>query len=473
MNGRGKCHTERIVVISDLHISACALDDFDCELEGHFVRFLDELRQTGQRTELVINGDFLDFVQAPPAWGDDLRSETTCGIRLCFTENQSLEKLEAIYQAHKPVFVALSAFLCDSGGNRLVILPGNHDIDLYFPSVRQRLQDLINAKQASNSGQMWIHLDRVYRPDACPSVWIEHGHHYDPVNSFTITGTSYNSSGNPPILPDKYGRPRLIECIGTGLLIRFLNDLDRDYPFIDNVKPFSRFLRIFALSAVHSCFGPLRAAIACWGLLKYLGQTGLSRPGELLSMDETDEADLHATKTLGKRIEDIAMRDPDWVTRVRQAGLDTYDFEAELESDPDRVLAFLAEHQELLLDTEALDRGYLSAAGSAGYLSLGKAFGVNETAELMRAAIGIYAASEPSVIVMGHTHEPVRTGNRYFNTGSWTRYLRFGADDAPRSWSVLRDGAGDEFPFELKFMDIDPLRPEGAVLRTFAGTTHA
>ena len=48
-----------IVVISDLHISAAKLDDFDRELEGHLVEFLTrELQTRISGVELVINGDF-------------------------------------------------------------------------------------------------------------------------------------------------------------------------------------------------------------------------------------------------------------------------------------------------------------------------------------------------------------------------------------------------------------------------------
>jgi hypothetical protein len=33
---------DHIIVISDLHVSAAALDDFDGELESHFVSFLED-----------------------------------------------------------------------------------------------------------------------------------------------------------------------------------------------------------------------------------------------------------------------------------------------------------------------------------------------------------------------------------------------------------------------------------------------
>ena len=85
----------------------------------------------------------------------------------------------------------------------------------------------------------------------------------------------YWSEARPPIFVDVKGIPRLLECVGTRFLIRFLNHLDRDYPFVDNVKPFSKFVRMFLASTVHRGFGPLPAMVAYWGILKFIGKTAI------------------------------------------------------------------------------------------------------------------------------------------------------------------------------------------------------
>src|SRR5713226_7161208 len=100
---RGLLHrmARKLITISDLHISAGALDDFDGELEGHFVRFLeDDLARRPDAVELAINGDFLDFVQAPPFAGPNLEAQTVDKTALCFTQAQSREKFAAIQKAH-------------------------------------------------------------------------------------------------------------------------------------------------------------------------------------------------------------------------------------------------------------------------------------------------------------------------------------------------------------------------------------
>src|SRR6185503_9955270 len=96
--------TPRVAVISDIHIGAGPLDDCDAELEDGLVSFFDKLGAEREPVELVINGDFLDFAQAPPASGRELHASSPDGTPLCFTEAQSLVKLEAIHSSHEPVF---------------------------------------------------------------------------------------------------------------------------------------------------------------------------------------------------------------------------------------------------------------------------------------------------------------------------------------------------------------------------------
>ena len=83
------------VVISDLHVGAGPLDDCDDELDGRIVSFIRETAERGS-VELIIAGDFLDFVQAPPWEGKHLEGVSPEGIQLCFTESQSIIKLAAI-----------------------------------------------------------------------------------------------------------------------------------------------------------------------------------------------------------------------------------------------------------------------------------------------------------------------------------------------------------------------------------------
>ena len=272
-----------LLVVSDLHVSSDPLDDSDDELAGHFAAFLMEQSTRPGPRELVINGDFLDFVQATPWEGAELSAVAVDNTPLSFTEDQSLTKLEVIFERHPGVFSALREFLRSDDDRSVVILPGNHDADFYWPRVRNRILELIGGDGAVPIARLRFHLDPVYRPAAFSRVWIEHGHRYDEANAFSAGGRERWSAADPPILVDLQGTPRLLECLGTRFLVKFLNRLDRDYPYVDNVKPFSRFVGLFLLSGFMRGQGPLRAAAAFWDLLKYVGTMARRSPDDLLS----------------------------------------------------------------------------------------------------------------------------------------------------------------------------------------------
>ena len=78
----------------------------------------------------------------------------------------------------------------------------------------------------------------------------------------------------------------MLECIGTRFLNRFLNQLDEAYPYVDNVKPFSRFLEIFGASVFFRGYGPLKALVAVGSMVKYLAVTLSKKPTDLLGLVE-------------------------------------------------------------------------------------------------------------------------------------------------------------------------------------------
>lgn len=442
------------IAISDLHVGAGVLDDCDAELESSLVRFINDLGANRGSVELVINGDFLDFAQAPPWAGPELESMSPTGIPLCFTENQSLAKLDAIRASHPTVFEALAAFLAVDAQNRLVILPGNHDADFFWPQVRARFAAAFPERARS---RLHFHLERVYRPPAFPNVWIEHGHQYDPVNRFRVDEDECWSLRTPPIFLDNDVCLRLYECTGTGFLIKFLNRLDAAYPFVDNVKPFSRFLKLFAMSALVPGHGPLKVAVAIWGLLRYLARMSLTAPRDLLASagdrlspgalllkwyEDLPAAGRHAfTEALGRAGFGLNRSLPLYVSDSEQA---------------ERLFTFLTDHLDILEGIDDVEPALLDLSGVPGTLTLAGGYNVDETAELMTAAHRILERGAATAVVMGHTHQPISAEGSlpYVNTGTWTRYYRFGSRDRVRSWALLKRDAIDHFPYQLNYAEI-------------------
>jgi UDP-2,3-diacylglucosamine pyrophosphatase LpxH len=460
----------RIIVISDLHIGAGDTDDCDAELEKSLIGFLSELSSQDSTVELVINGDFLDFAQAAPWEGKALESVSETGIALCFTEDQSCAKLEAIVKAHKPIFAALRDFVLARPDNRLVILPGNHDADFFWERVRSLFLDAVCDGHLSARQKIHFHLEQVYRPPQCTTAWIEHGNQYDPINSFHVkeidihTGQLgepklYWSADNPPIFKDVNGVKRLYECIGTRFLIKYINSLDADYPFVDNVKPFSRFLKIFGTSALVVGYGPIKAAAAIWGILLFLSKRFAQNPGEVMSIKKPDQAGAqailaHLFETLSKDDQALMKKSLEEKGLQIKGSLGMYMNEpVQAQENAEKIMTILAENLDLVESFEDEDDALLSLGGGDGTLSLGEGFSIDETEELKKAVKNIIYHNEVSTVVMGHTHDPVDE-LKYVNTGSWTRYYQYADEEKTRPWILLKSSGFKNFPFQLNYAEL-------------------
>jgi len=170
-------------VISDLHLGMGRLKDDrwhppeDFMYDARFKRYLDFIENDGG-DELIINGDWIDFMQLEPyAYHPGLFSED--GHQLGWTQEDSKQKLEncVAANAHKAFFDDLRSFLANAKV-RLCILMGNHDPDLFWPEVQQRVRDLLGASDRSK-------LQFVPQSIARGSAHIEHGNQYcSPENRF-------------------------------------------------------------------------------------------------------------------------------------------------------------------------------------------------------------------------------------------------------------------------------------------------
>ncbi len=443
-----------LAVISDLHISHGLLDDFDAELEAKLLAFVKWFGERPDPAELVINGDFLDFVQAAPWTGSALEATTANKkIPLCFTERQSLEKLCNIEEAHGPVFHALRTFLADER-HRLTILPGNHDPDFYWPKVQARVTELLGADTASGRLKFW--LDRAYRPEGLEWLSIEHGHRYDAINSFYIDGHETWSAQEPPILKTSTGEERLYECLGTRFLIRYLNGIDARYPYVDNVKPFGRFLRIFWASAVMPGWAPLDVAVS---VAELAGFAARARRGDVLADDEPapEIGPSHPLRVWIAEATDDERKD--LAAALRQNGFDLQMPLDVLVGQPpkmEQLNAFLIQHPDLISGLGEKDPSVLGKLD--GTLGLTGGYKANETEDLYSGAVEV-AIGGVNTVVMGHTHEPVKrcvAGLAYFNTGSWTRYYRFGDDESTKPWKILKDESYVNFPYSLRYVLVEP-----------------
>lgn len=209
----------RAAVLSDLHLRAGHGDDF--KFDAQFEALMARLGRQGCR-EVVFNGDVFDFVATRPE--APFHPDPELGL----TERESVERLDGIAQAHPAFFEATRRFIRDGG--RIVMLPGNHDWELHWPGIRQRITQLLGHPGA-DALQFVLH-GRPHRP--VPGLHIEHGHQL-------ITDQNIFHHPESPLRPDPLGGPdRIEQTIGNWMVRCLVNRIERHFPFVNNVKPFMK-----------------------------------------------------------------------------------------------------------------------------------------------------------------------------------------------------------------------------------------
>jgi UDP-2,3-diacylglucosamine pyrophosphatase LpxH len=169
--------------------------------------------------EIVINGDFIDFLVEEPF--------------LEFSSADALEKLQSVVRScdegapdQERVFPALRRFL--GLGNKLTILLGNHDIELSLPMVRCELFRVLSEDRP-------VKLEFVFDGEAyvVGDVLIEHGNRYDGWNAVRygeLRAFRSSLSRGESLWP--FEPPA-----GSRLVASVLNPLKSRYRFIDLLKP--------------------------------------------------------------------------------------------------------------------------------------------------------------------------------------------------------------------------------------------
>ncbi|MFH1683177.1 MAG: metallophosphoesterase [Candidatus Woesearchaeota archaeon] len=191
----------QLIVISDLHLSEgwspetkrlSRNEDFFFDL--NFQRFLQRLARKAEKGRffyrLIINGDFVDFLQ----FTSTPDGETIEGESITKRENKlglgtstikTLWKLNILMNGHWIFFNALKEFI--SRGNEVIIIPGNHDIEWMITEVQIRFKEKLSTDIPEDRKADFLKRIRFihwfyYDPNL--SVYVEHVSQYDNLNSF-------------------------------------------------------------------------------------------------------------------------------------------------------------------------------------------------------------------------------------------------------------------------------------------------
>lgn len=248
------------IIVSDLHLGAGSfggknpLEDFrsDEEFRGFLLALRAESEATGRPMDLVINGDFIEFLQVPAvplSEYDPSRVYPEEAFRST-RESDCVLRTDLVIAGHPAVFEALGAFLSESPRRTVTIVKGNHDIPLHWPGVQERIRRAMGA--TGPRAPLLTFAARFFYQDG---VYVEHGNQYrDPLNSL--------ENFEDPEDPQRPGHLRM--PVGSRFVIEFYNRIEYEKWWVDAVKPITALIAYglaletgFALKAL----GALLAAL--------------------------------------------------------------------------------------------------------------------------------------------------------------------------------------------------------------------
>jgi len=198
-----------IIIMGDIEMGGGTLTD-DFISDQKLAKLIITLAQRKHPVDLVLNGDTFDFLKCPYMIGN------TTSYPRHITKEVSLSKLTQIYKSHQKVFLALKRFVMINK-NRLYFTIGNHDHDLFFIAVQEKIKEYLGKKRN-------IYFRLMYH---FQGVYAEHGQQYDFLNK---------------IKPDQpfhtYGKKEILNIpwVSFGLISRFMF-IKEEHPFLERIKP--------------------------------------------------------------------------------------------------------------------------------------------------------------------------------------------------------------------------------------------
>jgi UDP-2,3-diacylglucosamine pyrophosphatase LpxH len=380
-------------VVSDLHFGERGANE-DFVYGEDFRAFLDHVAASGQarggRAELVIAGDFVDFLQIAPLRHGPWR--------------EANDKIARVAAAHRETFDALGRFAKE--GNRVVVLAGNHDIELSFREVQEAFTSLVSCGDAGIASRILFPNDAPLGPHfrgwargpfahRLPGVYIEHGNQFDALNFFDHRDFFETN--------DRIKMPW-----GSQFVLDLFNEVEAKWRFIDKLRPRSAAIlilwlldpelvreRVPALAGLGGRLYPELRRYARAGA-KPVGAGARSAGGPALGPEEQFLA------WLGANADDLEVLD---------------------------------KNRGALAANTAGSRGILSDRVSAAYASIfrkalealtSRADTPHDDDGYAAEAFALAARENAEVVILGHTHgiKDIRRGDaRYLNTGTWIGLL--------------------------------------------------
>ncbi len=402
-------------ILSDLHLGAGQADQGPNYLEDfvndeQFVQFLQQILHESERDqreiELIINGDFFEFLQVPAT--DRYNPETIYPgeAYLDSSEEASVKRLNIILEGHPRLFDALSDFMhVGVPQRRITVIKGNHDVNLYWPRAKNRLREALGASGTRSSlllfAEEFVSREKIY---------VAHGHQY------TEKMNSFHDHLDPRLPNDP---TKLYYPPGSHFVVNFFNEIERERWYVDKVKPLTVLIWIalrwdfdFAAKMLVSFIRHTPALV----VRNFTPGNGAILPADSLLNQLEEEGER-------QRLARLYGADAEFRTRFHRQILQyladahvadkSLNLSAQIEVDSDPVVMAQATQKQQQL-------------------------GLRHTAERISNQEGA------KIILFGHTHQPLyeqlETGSIHVNTGCWLGRRNL-SNASPKTWQALLQGA--------------------------------
>jgi UDP-2,3-diacylglucosamine pyrophosphatase LpxH len=377
------------IVLSDFHLGAGSpaigdnpLEDFVADKA--FARFLETIRgecdEGATEVELIINGDFFEFLQVPAV--DEFDPQASYPVEAYQDSSQaaSIKRLDLIAAGHPIVFDALSDFIqVEAPQRRVTIIKGNHDVNLFWPGVKQRLREILGT--TGRRASMLLFAERYVSREG---IYVEHGHQY---------AEQFNHWDNFDEPRDRRRSGQLVYPPGSRFVIDFLNSVERERAWADSIKPLTA-LAWYSLEWDFSFAVRMLLALA-----KHIPITKAS-----------GRAAREAIETLCYQL-----RDTTFCQELADRYTTSLDFRRHFHTRVAQLLVPAASPPGMFVwPAPPADESAIEIAGQE----------IEEIqASMRRVAARVMVAENAHVVVFGHTHRPsleiLENGSTLVNCGSW------------------------------------------------------
>lgn len=450
-----------VFIVSDLHLggrysSPEQKDDAGFRMMNHapaLAALISEWAQRDvvhQRCEVVINGDFVDFLAE-----DDPDTQNAAQAWPVFRgePRAAVAALESIMARDAVVFTALAQLV--GRGHTLTILLGNHDIELSLPEVRQALARRLAV--FDDRSLRFIFDGEAY---VVGEALIEHGNRYDRYNQVRHDDLRELRSLQSRRQSADWEHWFLAPA-GSYFVVQVMNRLKRRYPFVDLLKPEREAVLPLLLALEPSSAQLLDHAL--WALLPGHTHYGVRRSNAALPLDRSTIAandDQDETPNLYRILRPLfassAQREqflsyvvppgesPSWAQEdapslhtIAAADESTLDFRQRWQRRAEKLLrsfdATLSQ-ASLFYSMGSLKQRLPALLSALRVLQDDRSFETDcEKKEYLDAARRLASEGKFRYVLFGHTHlakQNIPLGNDayYFNSGTWCDLMRVPSD---------------------------------------------